>query len=283
LLEKEEEKTDQYTYCTIPLKSPAAFLRFSPASLKDKVSVPDIEMISGYFAKNDLALKFCFTQNLIAIKSENINKSTNTEIEVLLRKRNKKFFIESGLNLTQNKFQTSNKTLYREYLGSYMDLDSISFYYDTLNNQTIPQYYWNEVNVWDTNVSQDVKTKELIIYHLKLPLYFGFTVSQFYRFKFSIITGPVFCILLSEKNGSEHEILNNNQIMYSTGSIYAQNIKTQLIYTLSLSFEYFLTKRVILGLQPTYNYYLNDYIFENDIPKNMQTYGLKTALIVQLN
>jgi hypothetical protein len=190
-------------------------------------------------------LLYSFDWNLKS-SSNSLVHSLNLEGKI----QYKRFSFTSGAGVTATTGFDNYEVQYSDYLGMYRKLDSITFAYDAKQYYLEPTYYMSDVNVWDSTVKRDSYQVEKRYNQLKIPLLFGYDIISRNKFALSLKTGVEMFFYLDSHTISRSEYdAGKNQIVSTTQQ--PEDLKnTNLWFMLSLSADYYFTRRLVIEVEP---------------------------------
>ncbi len=194
------------------------------------------------------------------------------------------YFVQSGLGITTNTAQADWEVSMHEYIGSYNDLDSMTFIVDPLTNEVTPVYHTSNEDVNDTAVLTVNEATNTTYTYFSLPIMAGYrfnTASS--RFGFLLKTGFIMAMQL-EKNVNNYVGSDQRDIVLSTNNMAPGRYRTQWQYSFGVAANYRLSNRFRFELEPELRYFLRS-AYENALPgqdENPYAVGVRMGLLIKL-
>ncbi len=194
------------------------------------------------------------------------------------------YFVQSGLGITTNTAEADWEVSMHEYIGSYNDLDSMTFVVDPLTNEVTPVYHTSNEDVNDTAVLTINEATNTSYTYFSLPIMAGYrfnSVSS--RFGFLLKTGFIMAMQL-EKNVSNYSGSDQRDIVLSKNNIAPGRYRTQWQYSFGVAANYRLSDRFRFELEPELRYFLRS-AYENALPgqdENPYAVGVRMGLLIKL-
>ena len=189
-----------------------------------------------------------------------------------------KYIFQTGLGFTYYENNHNYKVNYREFLGTYNDLDSIAFVYNPGAGSVTPNYFWTETSVFDT-ANQTLTSGVTNFYStLQIPLLIGYKIFELKRFSL-FVKGGVLASFLVNKNEPGATYYSPDKKVTSIDYATPSRTAVNWMFQGSLSAGYQITQRLNLAVEPTVKYYFNN-IYGRNINAGTQPYllGIRTGL-----
>ncbi len=194
------------------------------------------------------------------------------------------YFVQSGLGITTNTAQADWEVSMHEYIGSYNDLDSMTFVVDPVTNEVLPVYHTSNEDVNDTAVLTINEASNTTYTYFSLPIMAGYRFnSASSRFGFLLKTGFIMAMQL-EKNVSNYIGSDQRDIVLNTNNIAPGRYRTQWQYSFGVAANYRLSDRFRFELEPELRYFLRS-AYENALPgqdENPYAVGVRMGLLIKL-
>lgn len=216
-----------------------------------------------------------FTPQMTYYPDDPIANQRAYTVDVSAKWIKNEFFIESGLGVSFSSDNGKYAIDYEPYLGTYDDVYNVTF--DTLPSGDIqPTYHTNPVDVYDTISKFRVEQVKNNYTYLQIPLYVGFQ-KQVNRFGWFVKGGPIFNVLLTQNIPTP--IINNDRIVDMDDNM-PMRVKTHWQFAVSAGFNYQLSDKVSISVEPTFRYYLNSQYERKYITtRHPYSIGLRTGLL----
>ncbi|MFH1160599.1 MAG: outer membrane beta-barrel protein [bacterium] len=192
-----------------------------------------------------------------------------------------RYSVRTGVGLSITKGTNELLVEYNDYLGSYKQLDSITFSWDSRHYYLIPTYYTSNQDVWDSLMKLDYPKVVKRYTYLQIPLILGYDLLQKKRFSLGFRAGPVLSILLESKqlsgdyNPGMDRIIRINQIT-------PDRIQTNWQVVGAVNFSLFVSKRISVEFEPGIKYYFNSVYEQSDVTKKPWSVGFRAAFTIGL-
>lgn len=181
----------------------------------------------------------------------------------------------AGLSLTDGTNELAVE--YNDFLGSYKQLDSITFQWDSRHYYLIPTYYLSDRNVWDSLLKLDYPKVIKRYTYLQVPLILGYDFLQKKGFTMGFRAGPILSILLESRQLSGGVQSGPNRII-RINQITPDRIQTNWQVSGSVNLSVLLSRRFIIEFEPVVKYYFNSVYEKSEITKKPWSVGLRTAV-----
>ncbi len=194
------------------------------------------------------------------------------------------YFVQSGLGITTNTAQADWEVSMHEYIGSYNDLDSMTFVIDPVSQEVTPIYHTSNEDVNDTAVLTINEATNTTYTYFSLPILAGYRFnSSSSRFGFLLKTGFIMAMQL-EKNVSDYTSSDQRDIILKRNNIAPGRYRTQWQYSFGVAANYRLSGRFRFELEPELRYFLRS-AYENALPgqdENPYAVGVRMGLLIKL-
>ena len=159
---------------------------------KYNLSPRDVRKLSGFqdyekHIRPDWSIGVYFNPEVSSCKDQSIENTVSYNASILPQISFNHFFMQSGVNLRFTHDKGNYAVDYNRYLGTYEDVDYITF--DTIDNVIIPTYYTHTVEVWDTVNHYAISETKVNYTYLEIPLLFGYRYT-FGKFSLFAKAGP---------------------------------------------------------------------------------------------
>ena len=228
----------------------------------------------------DIGLAFSPEWMFNAIDSDS---KTAYNIDMKLSYQHEKLIIQSGLSLGFNEGTNNFDIQYQQFLGTYQQLDSITFYVDPANGNVSPIYHTSEATIFDSvpnNISTAITKKYT---YLRLPVLVGyeFALSE----KWSIVpkVGAIISFNLETEMPSTIWNPGVNHINY-TNQTTASRKSTSWQLHVSMAFRHNLSKKFLIELEPYFRQSVGKTYDENNSSiTNPYSVGIGVGIIYRFN
>ncbi len=174
----------------------------------------------------------------------------NMLTSVFVRAKRQHFFLETGISVYTEKTSNTQNVNYLPLLGSYQNLDSVTFVYDPQGGPQ-PTYYYHEIKIYDSIIHMAEVSQNASCTFAGIPVLVGYSYD-FGRHGFTFKTGPVFSYMISKNLPSpEFSLLNEDKIITSVNTSNVRN-KMNLQWKFEMNYQYALSSRVTLLFGPYY-------------------------------
>jgi hypothetical protein len=167
-----------------------------------------------------------------------------------------RFSVSLGGGISATSGYSKYQVSYNDYLGKFKKLDSITFAWDDKHYHLVPSYYLSENKVWDSTIKTDyyqVSNKYRLI---RIPLMLGYDFIERERFSIGLKAGVAMVFCLDTRKGSNEYAGGQNRMLGVTqeNADYSGNNYYLLA---DLYASYYLSRRLVLDLEPHFDYLLN--------------------------
>ena len=203
--------------------------------------------------------------------------------DVFVRYHFGQYFLQSGLGFTYNDAQTNWNVGMHDYLGSYNDLDSISFVINPVTQEVEPVYHTSETNVNDTAVLTIEESTGTAYTYFSVPLLAGYTFNTNGRFGFLMKTGFIMALQV-QKNVSNYINPDQRDIVLSVDKKSPGRYTTQWQYSFGVAANYRFSERFSFELEPEMRYYLRTAYENAAVGEDKKPYalGLRFGILFKL-
>jgi len=193
-----------------------------------------------------------------------------------------RYSVRTGIGLSITKGTNELVVEYNDFLGSYQQLDSMSFSWDEQHYHLIPSYYLSNQDVWDSLIRLDYPRIIKRYTYLQIPLILGYDIIQKKRFSFGFRAGPLLSILINTTTLSGNYDPGKNRIV-QVNQVTPDRIQTnwQIMAGINLSLPVW--GRVTLELEPEIKYYFNSVYEKSSITKKPWSLGLRASVRIRNN
>lgn len=189
-----------------------------------------------------------------------------------------RYSIRTGLGLSITKGTNQLAIEYKDYLGSYLKLDSMTFAWDKEHYYLIPTYFLTNQDVFDSLMKLDnVKIIKRYTY-LQVPLILGYDFFRTEKFSLGIRLGPVLSVLMNAKTISNPYEPGKKQILSINNITPEQlNLNWQILGGLNATYRF--GKRFGIELEPFGKYYFNS-VYEYSGGSKPWSIGIRGAVFI---
>jgi len=207
---------------------------------------------------------------------EGTKPATNFGVEGTFRIGRYSIRTGAGLSITKGTNQLAIE--YKDYLGSYMKLDSMTFAWDKQHYYLVPTYFLTDKDVFDSLMRLD-NAKVIKRYtYLQVPLILGYDFLRTGKFSIGVRLGPILSILLTSKKISGDYDPEKKQII-SVNMITPEqiNMNWQIMGGINATFRF--SRRFGIELEPFGKYYLNS-VYEFSGSSKPWSLGIRGAVFI---
>jgi len=191
-----------------------------------------------------------------------------------------KYSIRTGAGLSITKGTNELSIAYNEFLGSYKQLDSMSFAWNQQHTKMIPTYYLSDKDVWDSLMKlENAKIIKRYTY-LQVPLILGYDFWSNDRFSFGARIGPILSILLYTKQLSDNYDPGKNRIIL-INEISPERIQTNWQIMAGFNFGIGISRHFGIELEPDVRYYFNSVYEKSGIDQKPWSLGFRAAFLIK--
>lgn len=174
------------------------------------------------------------------------------------------YTLEAGIGLGRVRNENLYTVDYNAYLGTYQDLDSIAFKVDTASQTIVPEYFFNEVEVYDSTTSSYFKRSVNKYTYLQFPLFIGYR-HPMGRLSLTMRGGPMLSVMVGSKEPEVYIDDETNRIIQIKDRTPGR-LTTNWQFLLNAGISYQLTSKLSLSLEPGIRFYL-DPIYQGEATK----------------
>lgn len=189
------------------------------------------------------------------------------------RMKRDNLILETGFGISRESARLSRDTRYYPLVGSYNNLDSISFTYDTVAGAEIPVYHYHQVNLYDSVEHVSTGKSDVTYLYASIPVFAGYTWN-FRRHNFLLKTGLIFSFLLNKSGHVPAFTSADSQVssVFERGYSNSYGVK----WAVEADYEFMITDKTSVFLGPVYSRYFRG---SAAIPKQNGYFGIKSGLI----
>lgn len=184
---------------------------------------------------------------------------------------------ETGIGIGRVRNENLYTVDYNAFLGTYRDLDSIAFTVDTASQTIVPQYFFNEVDVYDSTTSTYFKRTVNKYTYLQLPIFVGYR-HLMGRFSLNMRGGPMLSIMVGSVEPEVYIDDETNRVIQIRDNTPGR-ITTNWQFLFNAGLSYQLSDKVSISMEPGIRFYLDPiYIGEKNKPWSA---NLRTGIIYE--
>jgi hypothetical protein len=189
------------------------------------------------------------------------------------------FVLETGIGVMQEKAWQEYEVHYNKLLGTYNNLQFITF--DSIGGQLVPHYHYEIDSVFDPHETNMQQSKLARYIYLQVPVLLGYEKSVG-RSTFYCKAGPVFSLLINDKQDQwmlapEHRIL-------SIEGDHPDRLQTSWQWYLGAGYAYGLTDVINIFVEPSLRGYFNTPYVRKRKPNDNPLYaGFRTGISVNID
>jgi len=225
--------------------------------------------------KWDIALSLHYTPEWMFNTLEGDKYVNNFGIEGTFRFGRYSIRTGAGLSITEG----TNELLveYNDYLGSFNQLDSMTFMWDEKHYHLLPTYFMSNQDVWDSLMRLDYPKVTKRYTYLQIPLILGYDVLQKNWITLGFRAGPILSILMKSKQLSGNYDPGQDKVI-RINQITPDRIQTNWQVLGAINASFYLSRRISLELEPNIRYYFNSVYEKSDVTKKPWSAGFRTAI-----
>jgi len=228
----------------------------------------------------DIGLGFSPEWIFNAIDSDS---KTAYNIDMKLSYQHEKLIIQSGLSLGFDEGTNSFDIQYQQFLGTYNQLDSITFFVDPLNGNISPIYHTSEATIFDSvpkNISTAITKKYT---YLRLPVLVGYEFALGEKWSVVPKIGAVVSFNIETEMPSTIWNPGVNHINYINQTT-ASRKSTSWQLHLSVAFRHNLSEKFLIELEPYFRQSVGTTYDENNSSiTNPYSVGIGVGIIYRFN
>lgn len=203
--------------------------------------------------------------------------ATRQNAGLLLGWKKRPFIVETGLGFMQEKAVQNYDLFYHRLLGTYNDLQYVTF--DTTGGIIIPHYYYVTDSVFDKDQNLQKSSNMATYTYLQVPLTLGLE-KTYGRSSFFVKTGPVLSLLI-DKSEDKLIIDADKHIIVIAGD-HPDRLKTSWQWYFGLGYTYAFTDRLSFFVEPSLRGYLKTpYEKKRSQNENPVFMGVRTGISLQ--
>jgi hypothetical protein len=190
-----------------------------------------------------------------------------------------RYSISTGIGLSITKGSNEIAIGTEDYLGTYNQLQDITFVWDSKNYKYIPTISTTPTDVYDTAVTYTYTVVEKQYTYLQVPLILGYDFIMTDKIRFGVRSGPILSLLLNSKQlttafdpGKDKVIQINN--------ITPERIQANWQIIAGLSLQYLPSRRFTLEIEPQARYYFNSVYEKSDVTTKPWSAAVRAAVYV---
>ncbi len=189
-----------------------------------------------------------------------------------------RYSVRTGVGLSVSKGTNQLAIEYKDYLGSYLRLDSMTFAWDKEHYYLIPTYFLTNQDVFDSLMKLD-NAKIIKRYtYLQVPLILGYDFYRTEKFSIGVRLGPVLSVLMSSKTISNPYEPGKKQIL-SINNITPEQLNLNWQILAGFNATYRFGKRFGIELEPFGKYYFNS-VYEYSGGTKPWSIGIRGAVFI---
>jgi hypothetical protein len=273
---------ERYTLTSMPVITNFSFQMHAPIPYWKTSSLPVTPdfMSDDYRRPSTFELGIYYIPEVIDYRKDTRELKQGYNLELSATYHRSEFFLRGGIGIG---FSEDNG----DYVINYNRYDSVGYYYgvnyfnitpghpDSVVFSTFIQTIYDSVFHSDPTVTKNRYT------YLQFPLNVGFDFYRFHRFNFSLMTGPVFSILIRE-NEKTATFDDPKATLMGIDNLTQDRIKTNWQFAVSLGISYQLSNRLRFSLEPTYKYYIRSVYDKPEAgQKRPYSLGLRAGMLIK--
>ncbi len=190
-----------------------------------------------------------------------------------------RYLLRTGVGLSVAKGTNELMIEYNDYLGSYNQLDSISFAWDEKNYHLLPTYYLSNKDIWDSLLKLDYPKIIKRYTYIQIPLILGYDLIRKNRFSLGFRAGPILSVLMNSKTLTNDYDLGKNRII-RINQVTPDRIQTNWQIQGGINLSLHISNRFSLELEPTVKYYFNSVYEKSDATKKPWSVGFRASFTI---
>lgn len=183
----------------------------------------------------------------------------------------------AGLSITTGWHEVQVQS--NPYLGSYKELDSIVFIWDTKQYKLVPTYYTSGTNVYDTARQYNYSYIKKQYTYLQVPLVLGYDFWQNSWITLGFRAGAVMSLLLNTETLSQTYDPGMDRIV-SINNVTPDRIQMNWQGMGGINAAFRLSRRFSIELEPDVRYYFNSVYESSEITKKPWSIGVRAAFLI---
>jgi hypothetical protein len=224
-----------------------------------------------------LSVGFSISNHWLTSSGENAMPASVLNPNAIFRLKREHFILETGIGISRESSYLTRDTRYHPLIGSYHNLDSISFVYDSINGTEIPTYHYHDVSVYDSVEHINKGRSDMSYVFASIPVFAGYSFN-FKRHSILLKSGLIFSFLLNKSGYITPFSATDNIITSTEESGFRKS--NSLKWSLEASYEYMLNDKASLFFGPVYTTFVgNPFRSTQILPKRNDYFGLKTGFI----
>ncbi|MFH1296633.1 MAG: hypothetical protein ABIJ04_05085 [Bacteroidota bacterium] len=190
-----------------------------------------------------------------------------------------RYSLRTGIGLSITRGTNELMVEYNDYLGSFDQLDSISFNWDEKNYHLIPTYYLSNKEIWDSLLQLDYPKVIKRYTYLQIPLILGYDVIRKSWFSLGFRAGPILSLLMKSKTLLNDYDPGKNRII-RINQVTPDRIQTNWQIQGGINVSLHISRRFGLELEPTIKYYFNSVYEKSDATKKPWSVGFRASFSI---
>jgi hypothetical protein len=229
-----------------------------------------------YAPKGQWSVGLYFRPEMIRYPSDDkiTNYAKGLDLHVLYKKND--YLLQTGLGVSIVTDAGNYHIDYNKYMGSYEDVYDVTF--DTINNQVVPVYHTQTVDVYDSINYVRITPSERRYTYLQIPFMLGYG-KDYRRFGWFVKAGPALALMVHE-NIPEMSMPEDQFKIVNVENSLPSRMSANWQFILSAGASYKLGNKVSLSVEPLMRYYINsDYEPGKFTTRHPYAIGLRTGLL----
>jgi len=190
-----------------------------------------------------------------------------------------KYSVRTGAGLSITTGWHEMQVQSNPYLGSYKELDSIKFTWDTKQYKLVPTYYTSGTNVYDTARQYNYSYVKKQYTYLQVPLVLGYDFWQNNWLTLGFRAGAVMSLLLNTETLSQTYDPGKDRII-TINNITPDRIQLNWQGMGGIDAAFRLSRRFSIELEPDVRYYFNSVYESSEITKKPWSVGVRAAVLM---
>jgi len=235
-----------------------------------------------YFTKDRIAVGLHFSPEKMfnAPDDQPDNNIYSAELSFIYQMN--KYIFQTGIGYTYYENDYNYRVNYNDFLGTFNELVSIDFTYDSINGTPVPNYTWKTTDVFDTTDLSISSTVTNYYSTLELPLLIGYELLKKNRFSLFVKGGPTVSFLVY-KNEPGAAYYSPDRKVTSIDYTNPSRTKVNWQFQGSIGLGYQFSRKFSVAVEPMIKYYFNQVYGRNSSSDtNPYLLGIRTGIIYSI-
>lgn len=188
-----------------------------------------------------------------------------------------RYIIGTGLGLSISKGYYEYAMEYKEFLGTFSKLDSISFAFDPERFEMTSTIHTSETQVFADEISTDYKRVYRQFRYLQIPLILGYNFASKEKYSMGIRFSPILNILLDKTTVDPNFDPGLNQLV-QINRITPERVQTNWQLAAGFNYTRNLGNHLRMEVEPGFKYYFNSVYQKSDHTEPPYGFVLRMAI-----